>query len=69
MKKLSYATLPSKANTKKQKQKQHPNEPALNNTVLDSLRKEVRPLASEDTQVACMDLTRLREITKEGPEK
>lgn len=47
MEKLSYATLPQKANTKKSKNKNKnsiPMEPALNKTVLIFLGKEVRLL-------------------------
>lgn len=53
MKKLFYATLPQKANTKKRakaKTKQHLNEPALNDTVSGSLCKEVKLLLLKKKQ-------------------
>ena len=66
---LRYSALKSKKKKKKKKRKQeqHPNELVLNNTVLDSLQRGQTARLRRNT--AWMNLTRLREIKQEGPEK
>lgn len=84
MGKLPCAVFPRKAKTKKAKKqkqkppktartknsknkKQCPHKAALNNTVLDSVRES--DCCVRRTQVACTELTRCGEVTKEGPER
>lgn len=56
-----------KQKKKKAKTKTASQELVLNNTILDSLQRGQTACLRRNT--AWMDLTRLREITKEGPEK